>query len=63
MKRRRPGRPDRYRMEALPGLEAQASPTTWSPAPLELAPPVQGLLALDGGVLGPLFNTPTQPTP
>lgn len=45
----------RYQQQALgavPGAEARE----YSPKPLELAPPQQGLLALDGGVLGPLFN-------
>lgn len=45
----------RYRQQALgavPGAEAKE----YSPKPLELAPPQQGQLALDGGVLGPLFN-------
>ena len=40
---------------ALPGAEARS----YSPKGLELAPPEQGHLALDGGVLGPLFNQPT----
>ena len=45
----------RYRQEALgeiPGADAK----DYSPKELELAPPEQGRLALDGGVLGPLFN-------
>jgi hypothetical protein len=44
----------RYRQEALPLLGSQ--PKEYSPAPLQLAGPTQGWLALDGGALGPLFN-------
>ena len=49
--------PHRYQQDALalPGAEARE----YSPQPLELAPPVQGHLALDGGALGPLFNQPS----
>lgn len=48
----------RYHQDALalPGAE----PRDYSPKPLELAPPEQGRLALDGAVLGPLFDLPTQ---
>ena len=46
---------NRYRQESLGGL---AEPREYNPSPLELAPPQQGHLALDGGVLGPLFNQP-----
>ena len=45
----------RYHQQALgtvPGAEAR----DYSPKELELAPPQQQTLALDGGVLGPLFN-------
>ena len=47
----------RYHQDALalPGAEAR----DYSPKGLELAPPQQGLLALDGAVLGPLFDQPT----
>jgi hypothetical protein len=45
---------DRYRQDALPLPGATAR--DYSPAPLQLAGPVQGWLALDGGALGPLFN-------
>jgi hypothetical protein len=41
---------------ALPG----AKPRNYSPKALELAPPVQGHLALDGSVLGPLFDQPKE---
>jgi len=46
----------RYHQDALalPGAEARS----YSPKPLELAPPAQGHLALDGSVLGPLFDQP-----
>jgi len=44
----------RYRQEALPLPGSQ--PRDYSPQPLQLAGPVQGWLALDGGALGPLFN-------
>lgn len=46
----------RYRQDALP--LPGAAPREYSPAPLELARPAQGWLALDGGALGPLFNQP-----
>ena len=48
----------RYRQDALslPG----AQPIDYSPKPLELAPPEQGRLALDGSVLGPLFDQPPE---
>ena len=60
--------PHRYQQDALPlpGAEARS----YSPAKgLQLAPPEQGHLALDGAVLGPLFDlakettasTPLQP--
>jgi hypothetical protein len=51
-------RPNRYHQDALalPGAEARS----YSPKPQKLAPPQQGHLALDGGVLGPLFNQPTK---
>jgi hypothetical protein len=44
----------RYRQEALPLPGSQ--PRDYSPQPQQLASPVQGWLALDGGALGPLFN-------
>jgi hypothetical protein len=46
----------RYNQTALPlpGAEARS----YSPKAQELAPPQQGHLALDGAVLGPLFNQP-----
>ena len=44
----------RYWQEALPLPGSQ--PREYSPAPQQLAGPVQGWLALDGGALGPLFN-------
>ena len=43
----------RYRREGLGDL---APAREYSPKPLELAPPQQGHLALDGAVLGPLFD-------
>jgi len=48
----------RYQQDALalPGAEARS----YSPKSLELAPPEQGRLALDGSVLGPLFGQPKQ---
>ena len=48
----------RYRQEALdiPGAEAH----DYSPQGLELAKPEQGQLALDGSVLGPLFDQPAE---
>ena len=48
----------RYQQDALvlPGAEARS----YSPKPLELAPPEQGRLALDGSVLGPLFGQPKE---
>ena len=51
-------KPHRYQQDALalPGAEARS----YSPKPLELAPPEQGRLALDGSVLGPLFGQPKQ---
>lgn len=45
----------RYRQEAL-GDVLGAEPREYDPKELELAPPRQQTLALDGGVLGPLFN-------
>jgi len=45
--------PNRYRQEALGGLSPARE---YNPKGLELAPPQQGFLALDGGALGPLFN-------
>ena len=44
----------RYHQDALPlpGAEARS----YSPKGLELAPPEQQVLHLDGGVLGPLFD-------
>lgn len=53
-------RPHRYRQEAL-GIPG-AQPRDYSPQGLELAGPVQGWLALDGGALGPLFNDHTTTT-
>ena len=58
----------RYQQEAL-GAVPGAEPREYSPKPLQLAPPEQGHLALDGAVLGPLFDlakettasTPLQP--
>jgi hypothetical protein len=50
-------KPNRYRQEALGGL---SEPREYNPKPQELAPPQQGFLALDGGVLGPLFNKPQE---
>jgi hypothetical protein len=47
--------PARYRMDTLPGLPGPAR--EWSPQVIE-AKPTQGHLALDGSVLGPLFNNP-----
>jgi hypothetical protein len=47
----------RYQQGALPVPAAQ--PREYSPQPLQLAGPVQGWLALDGGALGPLFNDHT----
>lgn len=50
-------RQHRYRQQALgdvPGAEAR----DYSPRQQELAPPQQQTLALDGAVLGPLFNDP-----
>ena len=51
-------KPHRYQQDALalPGAEARS----YSPKPLELAPPEQGRLALDGAVLGPLFDQPKE---
>jgi len=48
----------RYRQDALPLPGAQ--PLDYSPKPQELAPPEQGRLALDGSVLGPLFDHPSE---
>lgn len=46
----------RYRMDALPGLEAHGATTRdWSP-PAPPDPAEQGRLPLDGAVLGPLFD-------
>jgi len=45
----------RYRQDALPLPGAQ--PVEYSPKPQELARPEQGQLALDGSVLGPLFDS------
>lgn len=51
-------RQHRYRQEGIRPEDATSySPTTTTPAP-----PVQGQLALDGAVLGPLFDQQqTQP--
>jgi len=51
-------KPHRYNQAALPlpGAEARE----YSPKPLELAPPEQGRLALDGSVLGLLFDQPRE---
>ena len=51
-------KPHRYRQDGLrlPGAEARE----YSPKGLELAGPEQGWLALDGAVLGPLFNEPEE---
>lgn len=52
-------RQHRYRQEALgdiPGAEAH----DYSPQGLELTQPEQGQLALDGSVLGPLFDQPAE---
>lgn len=48
-------RQHRYRQEALEHVSG-AEPRDYSPRQQELAPPQQQTLALDGGVLGPLFN-------
>ena len=50
---------ERYKQEALAAVPG-AEPREYSPKGLELAPPEQGQLALDGGVLGPLFNQPEE---
>ena len=49
----------RYHQDALPlpGAEARSYSPKEGPQP---APPEQGHLVLDGGVLGPLFNQPTK---
>lgn len=52
--------PHRYRQESLP--VPGAKPRDYSPKGVELAGPVQGWLALDGGALGPLFNDHTTTT-
>jgi hypothetical protein len=51
-------KPHRYHQDALalPGAEAR----DYSPKALELAPPAQGHLPLDGAVLGPLFDQPRE---
>ena len=46
---------ERYKQEALAAVP-NAEARSYSPKGLELAPPEQGHLALDGGVLGPLFD-------
>jgi hypothetical protein len=46
-------KPARYRMDTLPGLPGPSQ--EWSPQTID-AKPTQGHLALDGSVLGPLFN-------
>ena len=51
-------KPQRYRQEAL-GEILGAKPREYSPSQQQLAPPKQGQLALDGAVLGPLFDQPT----
>jgi hypothetical protein len=51
-------KPARYRMDPLPGLPGPSQ--EWGPQTID-AKPAQGYLALDGSVLGPLFNT--HPTP
>ena len=48
-------RQHRYQQQAL-GDVPGAEPREYSPRRQELAPPQQGQLPLDGGVLGPLFN-------
>jgi hypothetical protein len=53
-------KPARYRQEALGGLSPARE---YNPKPIQLAPPQQGFLALDGGVLGPLFNKPIEDNP
>ena len=45
----------RYQQQAL-GDVPGAEPRDYSPRVQELTPPQQQTLALDGGVLGPLFN-------
>lgn len=49
---------ERYRQEALEEIPG-AKPREYSPSQQQLAPPKQGQLALDGAVLGPLFDQPT----
>ena len=51
-------KPHRYRQDGLPVAGAEAR--EYSPKGLELAGPEQGWLALDGAVLGPLFNQPEE---
>ena len=46
----------RYQQDALPLPGAEAR--NYSPAKPQPAPPEQGHLALDGAVLGPLFDQP-----
>ena len=50
-------RQHRYRQEALEGIPG-AEAHDYSPQDMELAQPEQGQLALDGSVLGPLFDQP-----
>lgn len=52
-------RQHRYRQEAL-GDVPGAEPREYSPKGQELAQPEQGQLALDGSVLGPLFDQPAE---
>jgi hypothetical protein len=51
---------NRYRLDAIPGLELELPPTEWSPpAAARPAAPIQGQLPFsDGSHLGPLFNLP-----
>jgi hypothetical protein len=51
-------KPARYQMDTLPGLPGPS--LQWSPQTPQ-DKPAQGHLALDGSVLGPLFNI--HPTP
>ena len=58
MRREEMTKPHRYHQDGLllPGAEAR----DYSPKGQELAGPEQGWLALDGTVLGPLFNQPEE---
>ena len=58
MRREEMTKPHRYHQDGLPLPGAEAR--DYSPKGLELAGPEQGWLALDGAVLGPLFNQPEE---